>query len=279
MALETGTFISDLVSSNPTGPDGISQGDNHLRLIKAVLQATFPVASRAFYFGGVKLTAIAYTVLVTDDKKIVAADVTTGGYIITLPVGATLPAGFVVTVMKADASANLVTVDGNGAETINGAATSVLTNRYDSITIIWDTTEWKVISKITAPPSTFAPGVAMLFAQAAAPLGWTQDVTINDRVLRIVSGAGGGQAGSWTISGLTVGDTALSIAQLPAHSHTAGSTIAVAGGDSVPTSVRQPNATGVATSSVGSGATHTHGLASSGAWRPAYLDIIRATKD
>ena len=42
MALETGTFISDLVSTNPLASDNISQGDDHIRLIKATLKATFP---------------------------------------------------------------------------------------------------------------------------------------------------------------------------------------------------------------------------------------------
>lgn len=43
MALETGTYISDLVSTNPVGAtDPKSQGDDHIRLIKATLLATFP---------------------------------------------------------------------------------------------------------------------------------------------------------------------------------------------------------------------------------------------
>jgi len=43
MALESATYISDLVSTNPVGPsDPKSQGDDHLRMIKAVLKATFP---------------------------------------------------------------------------------------------------------------------------------------------------------------------------------------------------------------------------------------------
>lgn len=42
MALETATYISDLVSSNPTSSDGLSQGDDHLRLLKSTLKATFP---------------------------------------------------------------------------------------------------------------------------------------------------------------------------------------------------------------------------------------------
>ena len=42
MALETGTYISDLVSTNPVGTDTIDKADDHLRLIKSTLQATFP---------------------------------------------------------------------------------------------------------------------------------------------------------------------------------------------------------------------------------------------
>lgn len=42
MALETATYISDLVSTNPVAGDNFSQGDDHLRLIKKVLLATFP---------------------------------------------------------------------------------------------------------------------------------------------------------------------------------------------------------------------------------------------
>lgn len=42
MALETGTYISDLVATNPTSSDAKSQGDDHLRLIKSTLLATFP---------------------------------------------------------------------------------------------------------------------------------------------------------------------------------------------------------------------------------------------
>ena len=47
MALESASFISGLVDTNPTGTDAISQGDDHLRLIKSVLQGTFPNAYEA----------------------------------------------------------------------------------------------------------------------------------------------------------------------------------------------------------------------------------------
>jgi hypothetical protein len=48
MALESGTFISDLVATNPVGAtDPKSQGDDHLRLIKATVKNTFPNISGA----------------------------------------------------------------------------------------------------------------------------------------------------------------------------------------------------------------------------------------
>ena len=40
--LETGTYISSLVSTNPTGSDDRSQGDDHIRLIKSTILNTFP---------------------------------------------------------------------------------------------------------------------------------------------------------------------------------------------------------------------------------------------
>lgn len=42
MGLESGTYISDLVATNPTATDPKSQGDDHLRLLKSTIQATFP---------------------------------------------------------------------------------------------------------------------------------------------------------------------------------------------------------------------------------------------
>ncbi len=42
MALETGTYISDLVVTNPTGSDPLAFADDHLRLVKSTIKNTFP---------------------------------------------------------------------------------------------------------------------------------------------------------------------------------------------------------------------------------------------
>jgi len=47
MALESATYISGLVASNPAGSDSISLGDDHIRLIKSVLKSTLPNADEA----------------------------------------------------------------------------------------------------------------------------------------------------------------------------------------------------------------------------------------
>ena len=42
MALENGTYVNSLVTSNPASTDGIAQADDHIRLIKSTLKNTFP---------------------------------------------------------------------------------------------------------------------------------------------------------------------------------------------------------------------------------------------
>lgn len=89
---------------------------------------------------------------------------------------------------------------------------------------------WQIttVGKIAA--SIIPSGTVMLFAQATAPVGWTQITTHNDKALRIVSGAGGGSGGSvdfgaaFTSQPVTGSNSAttLTIAQMPAHSHAHG---------------------------------------------------------
>ena len=54
--------------------------------------------------------------------------------------------GRVVTVMKVDAGAGAVTLDGHGAQTINGATTVSLSSQYNYRTLFSNGVEWFVIS-------------------------------------------------------------------------------------------------------------------------------------
>jgi len=47
MGLETGTYINSLNSANPAATDALSQADEHLRLIKSTVKATFPSVTGA----------------------------------------------------------------------------------------------------------------------------------------------------------------------------------------------------------------------------------------
>ena len=59
MGLESATYISGLVDTNPAGSDNISQGDDHLILIKAVLKTTLPNANAVI--NGIHSGAVAPT--------------------------------------------------------------------------------------------------------------------------------------------------------------------------------------------------------------------------
>lgn len=58
MPLETATYISQLVSSNPAHTDGLNQADSHMRLIKSVLQSSFPQVAGAAAISDVQLSAL-----------------------------------------------------------------------------------------------------------------------------------------------------------------------------------------------------------------------------
>jgi hypothetical protein len=80
---------------------------------------------------------------------------------------------------------------------------------------------------VTAKVDAFPSGTVMLFAQTAAPTGWTKSTTHNDKALRVVSGAAGSGGSlaftaafaSQAVAG-TVGATTLTASQIPAHTHT-----------------------------------------------------------
>lgn len=49
MGLESATYVNDFVTTNPVAGDNVSQGDDHLRLLKAVLKTSFPNITRPIY--------------------------------------------------------------------------------------------------------------------------------------------------------------------------------------------------------------------------------------
>lgn len=94
-----------------------------------------------------KVTAKTGAYTATVDDSVIVASSAGGAFTITLPAVANAE-GMILTVIKDDAAANAVTLDGNGAETINGAATvATIDAQYDTITLYCDGTEWFIIAQ------------------------------------------------------------------------------------------------------------------------------------
>ena len=167
-------------------------------------------------------------------------------------------------------------------------------------------TEIAVVAGISPIPA----GTAMVFAQAAAPTGWTQLITWPNHMLRVVAGAGGGSGGStspilnnivsahshvFTSGADSVPHThSLTLDAVPGHTHTVqvspSTTLVTAGGTAV-TSASSANTTTASsgghtpTGTIGSeSTTHTHSGTtdanpSAANWTPFYLDTIVCTKN
>jgi hypothetical protein len=83
----------------------------------------------------------AYTLTASD--YIVLANASGGAFTLTLPAAAS-HTGRVYRIIKTDSSANAVTVDGNGSETISGALTLVIGVQYSGYEIACDGTGWHI---------------------------------------------------------------------------------------------------------------------------------------
>ena len=58
MALETANFIDGLVATNPAATDPLAQADDHLRLIKAAIKASFPSITGAVTLTHTQINAL-----------------------------------------------------------------------------------------------------------------------------------------------------------------------------------------------------------------------------
>jgi hypothetical protein len=154
----------------------------------------------------------------------------------------------------------------------------------------------------SAAAAGFPTGTVLIFAQTAAPTGWTKNTTTGDNsALRVVTGTAstGGSvafttafasqtpAGSVSIntSGLSAGATTLSTAQMPSHTHSALVGSFIDGGGNA---MNVNGGSSFNTGSTGGGGSHTHTVSGSatGSFTGTainlavqYIDVIRATKD
>lgn len=73
----------------------------------------------------------------TTDNTIIRVDATSAPITLTLPSLSSVPVGKYYIVMKIDVSGNAVTVDGSGAETINGASSKSITTQFQTL-YLWN---------------------------------------------------------------------------------------------------------------------------------------------
>lgn len=76
-------------------------------------------------------------------QNIILCDASSGAFTITLPL-ASSNTNKVYTIKKIDNTNNLVTIDGNGSETIDDEINQTI-NKFDSLKIVCNGTGWKII--------------------------------------------------------------------------------------------------------------------------------------
>lgn len=107
------------------------------------------IIDTALYTGNYSPTSTkttTYSILTSDQNKLILCDATGGSFTVNLPAAATAGSGWKVTVKKIDSTANTVTIDGSGSETIDGSTTYVLASQYQGVTPDSDGTNWSVFS-------------------------------------------------------------------------------------------------------------------------------------
>ena len=93
---------------------------------------------------GATVDTVTTTASLTIDNEVVLVDASSGAVV--LSVFAAADGYRPLTFKKTDTSANTVTIDGDGAETIDGDPNYVLSERLESITIVSDLSNWWVVA-------------------------------------------------------------------------------------------------------------------------------------
>lgn len=153
MGVETATFIGDLNPTDPGSSDLINQGDDHLRLIKTVLQNTFPGVEKAFYFPATAQKSANFSVLAADQNKTFFVTTTSGAIVMTLPSTlGTGDAGWECFLMKASADVNPVVVTPPTGTITSGQIPALATARrcipFTRISVYWTGSSF-IVSRAT----------------------------------------------------------------------------------------------------------------------------------
>lgn len=202
MGLEAGTYLTDLVATNPLGADNRSEGDDHLRLIKFVIQSTFP--GFAGRFRRVQAKAAGYAPAVNDNASVLQCTVALA---LTFAAVATYGNGYELLVV---ADGGDVTLTPNGAEKINGQATFVIPDGYAGI-VLASAIATKEFYCITAPVHNILANGADIAGNTvltAATFGGTRLITAS-AIVTLPAVAGVRIGTKMLLKSITTGDVTI----------------------------------------------------------------------
>lgn len=169
-----------------------------------------------------------YTATTADKKKLILCDATGGAFTVTLMPAATAGDGFTMAIKKTDASANAVTVDGDGSETIDGDTTLALEGENDSIMIVSNGSNWFTVSRepqVTIPDaSTTTKGIIEIATNAEVATGTDTDRAVVPSAMRshngvfkawvVYNGSSNTVLDSYNVSGVSRSSTGTYVATL-----------------------------------------------------------------
>lgn len=164
MSLESATFVNDLDSSNPVSGDKRKQGDDHLRLIKAVLKATFLRATKAWSMPDCVSKTGNYSVVSTDDNMTIVCDTSGGAFTLTLPTLAAGLDGWCVYVLKTTSDANPVFI-APPSGTINGHSKVRRSVAHQLIKVLWTGSVFVAQRTFGVPVGTLIPNYSTTLQQ------------------------------------------------------------------------------------------------------------------
>jgi len=90
------------------------------------------------------MTVTGATILVASDPNVIEADASGGAFTVTLPAVATADE-CVFWITRRNGGGNTVTIDGNGAETINGSLMVVINRQYVTVPVHCNGTNWRIL--------------------------------------------------------------------------------------------------------------------------------------
>ena len=207
MGLETGTYINSLNSANPAATDALSQADEHLRLLKSTVKATFPSVT-----GAITGTHTAINAKVAEPVSAITSD----GSAPSLNTAAGVTAANLKTLLGVDGGAITTATDSGGE------VTPVLATGITALEI-WNLVKASALDSIypvgaiytaitSGSPETVFGGTWVSFGQGRVMVGHDDAASPDSDFV----------ASSTDGSSVLVGGAkthTLSIAEMPSHTH------------------------------------------------------------